>query len=316
MSYLIAIGGENLIDFVETKQDGHLPKYIAHPGGGPYNIAIAAGRQRCDVAYLTPVSVDKLGQMLAQNLIDSGVRLVAPRVNLPTSLAIVSIEDDKPAFQFYREGTAERNITSSALANMLDDNPWAFHIGSLALAGGDDAIAWEDYFMVMHEKGAITSLDPNVRPNLIPDRDDYIKRIERMIRHADILKLSDEDIMWLYPDLSLDDAFDHICSLAENGIKVITKGAEGAVAKSDTSFQSTDSCPVDNFADTVGAGDTFMATMLAWLIENRITKRQDIHALNKLGLERMLHKAAIAAAINCTRNGCNPPTADEISKIY
>ena len=109
--------------------------------------------------------------------------------------------------------------------------PWLFHIGSLALAGGDDSDAWENLFNKLSDKGVITSIDPNVRANLIPDPVQYIKRIERMIKKADILKLSDEDIAWLYPNLSIDEAFDHICSIAGSGIKVMTKGAEGAVAK-------------------------------------------------------------------------------------
>lgn len=313
MKSVIAVGGENLIDFVERQDDGDLPVYAAHPGGGPYNIAMAAGRQGGDVVYLTPISIDRLGQMLSRNLEESGVKLVAPKVSLPTSLAIVSIRDNTPSFQFYRDNTAERNITLPGLLHMLDEDPWAFHIGSLALAGGEDAQAWEEYFMAMQDKGVVTSLDPNVRPNLIPDNTAYIDRLERMIRHTDILKLSDEDMQWLYPDLSLDEAFDHICGLAGHGLKVMTKGAEGAMARSDTSAQFVASHKIDHLADTVGAGDTFMATILNWLREHGVTRRQDIHALDQNGLAQMLNHASVAAGINCTRQGCNPPTAPELA---
>lgn len=313
MKNIIAVGGENLIDLVETKQEDHLPHYIAHPGGGPYNIAMAAGRQGGDVVYLTPISVDRLGQMLAQNLIDSHVELLGPRFSLPTSLAIVSIKDDKPSFQFYRDGTAERNVTKEMLSTILDDDPWAFHIGSLALASGEDAEAWEEYYIAMHKKGVITSLDPNVRPNLIPNRESYINRLERMISCSDILKLSDEDLLWLYPDYPKEEAFEHISSLSGNGVKVMTKGAEGAFAKSNAAEQSINSVPLENLADTVGAGDTFMATILVWLRDNNMLTREDIYQLNESQLKSLLEKASLAAGLNCMKYGCNPPTSEEIA---
>ena len=312
MKNIIAVGGENLIDLVEKKQADHLPHYIAHPGGGPYNIAMAAGRQGGGVVYLTPISVDRLGQLLAQNLIDSHVELLGPRVSLPTSLAIVSIKDDKPSFQFYRDDTAERNVTREMLATILEDDPWVFHIGSLALASGEDAEAWEEYFIEMHKKGVVTSLDPNVRPNLIPDRESYISRLERMISCADILKLSDEDLLWLYPNHTKEEAFEHICALSGDGVKVMTKGAEGAFAKSSHAEQSINSIPLKSLADTVGAGDTFMATMLVWLRDNDILTRDKINQLDETQLRALLQKASLAAGLNCMKYGCNPPTSDEI----
>ena len=315
MSKTIAIGGENLIDFVETQTNEGLPQYTAHPGGGPYNIAMAAGRQGGDVSYLTPISNDRLGQMLAKNLIDSDVTIFAHRLDEPTSLAVVSLENNAPSYQFYREGTAERQITETKLADVLSDMPWLFHIGSLALAGGGDSDAWENLFNKLSDKGVITSIDPNVRANLIPDPVQYIKRIERMIKKADILKLSDEDIAWLYPNLSIDEAFDHICLIAGSGIKVMTKGAEGAVARSDAARISTPSYKIDQLADTVGAGDTFMATMLVWLRDQKITLKESIHQLEGHQLEQMMTRAATAAGINCTRSGCNPPKPDEIDAL-
>ena len=297
MKNIIAVGGENLIDLVETKQEDHLPNYIAHPGGGPYNIAMAAGRQGSGVVYLTPISVDRLGQMLAQNLIDSHVELLGPRVSLPTSLAIVSIKDDKPSFQFYRDDTAERNVTREMLATILDDDPWVFHIGSLALASGEDAEAWEEYFMAMHEKGVVTSLDPNVRPNLIPDRDSYIPRLERMIACADILKLSDEDLLWLYPDQTREEAFEHICALSGDGVKVITKGADGADYYGAEGHFHQPAIKV-KAVDTTGAGDTYLGFLLG-----RLSCGDDI--------KQAMAIASHAAAIQVTRYG----TAEAIPSL-
>jgi len=126
----IAVGGENLIDFVETGIVDGIPQYSANPGGSPFNLAIAAARQGCAVDYLTPISKDRLGNLLAERLTDSGVRLAALRLDAPTSLAVVSLEDGQPSYQFYRNGTAERQITWDGLQSALEDRSWVFHIGS------------------------------------------------------------------------------------------------------------------------------------------------------------------------------------------
>lgn len=313
MSYSIAVGGENLVDLVETGLDAHgFPLYTAYPGGGPYNVAIAAARQKAPVSYLTPVSDDRFGTILTQNLTKAGAQFLAPRVPLPTSLAVVSTTDGQACFQFYRHRTAERQVSLPLLMQLLDDLPSFFHVGSLALAEDEDGLVWEEFFTALHQKGVITSIDPNVRPDLIPDRRAYLDRIERMVRIADIVKLSDADVTWLYPELNAEDAFDHICSIAGDGLKVMTKGAEGAVASSDGASLTVAAHPVPDLIDTVGAGDTFMATMLVWLGDNTISERQAIYALDHTELASMLDKAGRAAAINCMSAGCNPPSADEI----
>ena len=116
---MISIGGENLIDLVSgaAAADG-LPQYVANPGGSPFNVAMASGRQGQKVAYLTPVSEDALGALLAERLVESKVTLAAGRVPHPTSLAVVSITDGIPSYAFHRNGTAERQVTKQALQNL------------------------------------------------------------------------------------------------------------------------------------------------------------------------------------------------------
>ena len=147
LSGTIAVGGENLIDLVETETATGIPQYSANPGGSPFNVAIAAARQGCDVSYLTPLSRDRLGQLLAERLTESGVHLAAPMVPDPTSLAVVSLKNGQPSYQFYRNGTAERQITRAGLASLHDALPWVIHTGSLAISGGDDASLWEEVFI-------------------------------------------------------------------------------------------------------------------------------------------------------------------------
>ena len=308
----IAVGGENLIDFVETGMVDGIPQYSANPGGSPFNLAIAASRQGSEVEYLTPVSKDRLGNILAERLTDSGVRLAAPRLDAPTSLAVVSLEDGQPSYQFYRKGTAERQITWDGLQSALKDRPWVFHIGSLGLSGGDDADLWERFFLACHDQGVITSLDPNVRPSLIEDRAAYIERLERMFKHADIIKLSDEDIEWLYPDRPLMAAFDHLQDLSSDGLRVLTMGAQGVHARCGKTNIEVGARPVKTLVDTVGAGDTFMATMLSWLAEEGVSSRSELMALNSDHLTAMMERSSLAASLNCEKRGCNPPYLKEL----
>lgn len=308
----IAVGGENLIDFVETGMVDGIPQYSANPGGSPFNLAIAAARQGSEVDYLTPISKDRLGNLLAERLTDSGVRLAAPRLDAPTSLAVVSLEDGQPSYQFYRKGTAERQITWDGLQSALEERPWAFHIGSLGLSGGDDADLWERFFRTCHEQGIITSLDPNVRPSLIEDRAAYIDRLERMFKHADIIKLSDEDIEWLYPDRPLMAAFDHLQDLSSDGLRVLTMGAQGVHARCGKTNVEVRARPVKTLVDTVGAGDTFMATMLSWLAEKGVSSRAELMALNSDHLMAMMERSSLAASLNCEKRGCNPPYLKEL----
>ncbi len=308
----IAVGGENLIDFVETGMVDGIPQYSANPGGSPFNLAIAAARQGSEVEYLTPVSKDRLGNLLAERLTDSGVRLAAPRLDAPTSLAVVSLEDGQPSYQFYRKGTAERQITWDGLQSALEDRPWVFHIGSLGLSGGDDADLWERFFLACHDQGVITSLDPNVRPSLIEDRAAYIERLERMFKHADIIKLSDEDIEWLYPDRPLMAAFDHLQDLSSQGLRVLTMGAQGVHARCGKTNVDVKAHPVRALIDTVGAGDTFMATMLSWLAEEGVSSRSELMALNSDHLTAMMERSSLAASLNCEKRGCNPPYLKEL----
>ena len=177
----------------------------------------------------------------------------------------------------------------------------------------DDNVAlWEEFFITCHQHGVITSLDPNVRPLLVEDRVNYINRLERMFRFADIIKLSDEDLAWLYPDMEMSAAFDHLISISSIGLRVLTKGADGARACSGAAEIEAPAHPVRSLVDTVGAGDTFMASMLAWLVDHDISDAHAIHDLSSEELEAMVERAAKAAALNCEKHGCNPPTREDL----
>lgn len=311
---MISVGGENLIDFVsEANRDGDALKYVAVPGGGPYNVALAAGRQGHDVTYLTPISSDALGNLLAKHLVDSKVSLAAPRVPHPTSLAIVSTDENGiPSYGFYRNGTAERQVTDEDLASWLPPETTVFHAGGLALINGDDADAWRDQFERCKRANILTSLDPNVRPALIPDRTSYIERINQLLQMADIVKLSDEDLGWLYPDHPLEEALAECRALANADLFILTLGPDGARGFAGDADVHVPSAPVKNMVDTVGAGDTFMATVLGYLLETGRVTRQSLAEMDAASIAGMLSLAARAAAMNCEHSGCNPPWRHEL----
>jgi len=313
---MISVGGENLIDLVsgDVTATG-LPRYVANPGGSPFNVAMAAGRQGQDVAYLTPVSEDALGILLADTLAQSHVRLVADRVPHPTTLAVVSITDGIPSYAFHRNGTAERQVSLGRLQRDMPDATQIFHVGSLALIGGDDADTWEAFFADCRQRGLMTSLDPNVRPGLITDRDGYVARIRRMMRHADIFKLSDEDLMWLYPDRTLAAALADCRADCDAALFILTLGGDGARAFLGGIEIEADAPAVETLVDTVGAGDTFMASTLSWVVENNLANRAALAAIDEAALRAVIRRAGEAAAINCGRSGCNPPWRDELTSL-
>ena len=307
---MIVVGGENLIDYVQVSEGDDLPVYRAIPGGSCYNVAIAAARQGQEVAYITPISKDSLGNILAHRLETDKVIVSAPRVDEPTSLAVVSLNNSQPNYQFYRDGTAERQINHAMLTETTPPATKIFHVGSIALIDGEDANLWEQKFRELAEQGVITSLDPNIRELLVKNKQQYLDRLDRMSKHANILKLSDEDLNFMRPEASLSGAFNEICSTSEAEIIVLTMGAKGARVKAGEISFEVSAAVCDPLVDTVGAGDTFMGTILAEINE----KKASAAALSTITKDELIHiieRASKAAALNCETVGCNPPYKDD-----
>ena len=308
---MILVGGENLMDMIQIDNQNENALFEAVPGGSPYNLAMAAGRQGVKVGYVTPISKDTNGEQLAQNLLNSNVSLLGPRVTAPTSLAMVNIENGIPSYSFYREGTAERIITLDTLSKNITSEVSIFHIGSLALTGGEDALVWEEFVKRTRENNIKVSLDPNVRPSLIAEPDVYRKRIKNLMTEVDILKLSDEDLLWLF-----NDSGDEASALAEleigarAEILIVTKGSKGSVIFHGKKWHELPSHPVEKLSDTVGAGDTFMASVLAWVMKKEKLNELALLELNEK--KELLNYAAKAAALNCEKQGCNPPWENEL----
>ncbi|WP_282605373.1 carbohydrate kinase [Pelagibius sp. Alg239-R121] len=320
---MIVVAGESLIDFVHRPQisadASSGPLYEACPGGSPFNCAIALGRLEIDVGFLCPLSNDSLGGLLTDRLQDSNVRLLqSDPVTAPTSLAVVSLSTDgSPSYSFYRQGTADRQLNPGVMTRALSGSIEAFQIGSLALIEKDDGPSWSTALQAAVGHGALISIDPNVRTRLIKDHEDYQSRLTAMLTQADMIKASDEDLEYLYPGLPPEDAIQR--AMADHGITltVLTRGREGAtaftssgmkVARPAASF--TDGDP--GRGDSIGAGDSFQAGLLAWLKANGQLSKSRLTALGEEQLAQMLDFASTVAGLNCAETGCNPPTLEQV----
>ena len=308
---MILVGGENLMDMIQVDNQYQNSLFKAIPGGSPYNLALAAGRQGVRVGYVTPISEDSNGDQLVANLLGSNVQLLGPRVPEPTSLAMVNIEGGTPSYAFYREGTAERLVNLEKLTKNLTDDVAIFHIGSLALTGGSDALVWEEFLGKAMDKGIKVSLDPNVRPSLVVEPDVYRERIKRLMTKVDILKLSDEDLLWLFNDNNDESsALAELRATANAELLILTRGSKGSSIWHNDKWYAAPAYPVDKLSDTVGAGDTFMASVLVWLTKNENLKR--LGALELKEKQDLQYYAGKAASLNCKKQGCNPPWENEL----
>jgi len=310
---MILVCGENLIDYILEDGEGDLPLYRATPGGSPFNTAMAMARQDIPTGYLNPISNDVLGQLLRSTLEKDGVACLAPVSDKPTALAIVSLDNGQPSYQFYHEDTADRQITKDKLLSITPDNVSACQVGCSAIGAGQDAEEVVKYIEALAARGVTITFDPNIRPAFIDNRDDYLKRFERILDQTRILKLSDEDITWLYPDQTIENAAKSLSERDNIELTVLTKGGDGAIAFSAQGSHEVAPASVSNLIDTVGAGDTFMATLVAETSKRGLLEKGKLSTAPSLEIDTVLQMAARAAAINCGRKGCNPPTTAELN---
>lgn len=302
---MIVVGGEALIDLVE--EDGLLRPV---PGGGPFNTAIALGRLDVPVAYLGTLSHDDYGSELARLLIAAGVDMSLVRwSDAPTPLAIVHRHHDGGnGYTFYLTGTSFTELTPDVLPT-LPDSVTAIHTGTLGLAVDPPAAAYEALLEREAARRTIV-LDPNVRPALFGDQTAYRARFERLAGSVDIVKLSADDGSWIYPELEPTEILQRILSLGPR-LVAITMGMLGAIAASADGRARVQGVAV-TVEDTVGAGDSFGAALLAALIERDALDPETTQPLDDSLLEDVVTYAVTASAITCTRTGAVPPTRAEI----
>jgi fructokinase len=302
---VIVIGGEALVDLVPG--DGSLR---AMAGGGPFNTAIALSRLEVPVGFLGSISRDAHGEMLVEQLVDSGVDMsLVRRSDAPTARALVHRQrDGGDEYSFEVRGTSLADLSPRDLPTLPED-AWAVHVGTLALALDPPAAAYEALVHRETERRQII-LDPNVRPAIFGDVAAYRRRFERLVQLADLVKLSEDDAAWIYPGLRVDKVIELILGFGPR-VVAVTRGKNGAVAASGDVFVDVAGIPVA-VVDTIGAGDTFGAAFIAALVEEGAFGPQSSRPIDEPVLARAVAYAVAASTITCTRTGAVPPSRDEI----
>lgn len=308
---MILCAGEALIDMLPRRSSLNEDAYAPYAGGAVFNTAIALGRLGADVGFFSGFSSDFFGDLLkgklAESHVDTGLAVTAER---PCTLAFVKLVDGHATYAFYDENTAGRMLTEDELP-ALPDNVEAVFCGGISLPVEPCGAAYETLFVSASER-CVTMMDPNIRPGFIRNEARFRARIEHMLTHADIVKLSDEDLLWLMGDGAIDP---HIATLLDKGVKIVclTMGAEGVkgVTKRGTTFVPSEKVAV---VDTVGAGDTFNGGFLAGLQRAGKLTKTAVADLDEDNLRAALTLGAQAAAVTVSRAGANPPWSHELEK--
>ncbi|TGQ66884.1 MAG: carbohydrate kinase [Mesorhizobium sp.] len=306
---MILCCGEALIDMLPRTTTEGEPAFAPYVGGAVFNTAIALGRLGAPAGFFSGLSSDLFGgqfrDALGASKVSSTYAHTSPR---PTTLAFVRLNNGQATYTFYDENTAGRMLTIEDLPQ-LGPEIEAMLFGAISLISEPAGSAYEEFMKREHGR-RVMMLDPNIRPNFIPDKAKHLRRIREMMAMADIVKLSDEDLHWF------DEAGSHeevVRNWLDRGPKliVVTHGSEGAVGYSRNHTVTVMPEKV-TVVDTVGAGDTFNAGILASLHEQGLLSKAAIADLSKDAICKALALGAKAAAVTVSRAGANPPWRHEI----
>lgn len=304
---MILACGEALIDMLPRRTEAGETAYAPYAGGAVFNTAIALGRLGAPTGFFSGLSDDLFGDVLRETLeaskVDSSPAHVSDR---PTTLAFVKLTDGHATYSFYDENTAGRMLTPEDLP---DTDAEALFFGGISLMVEPCATAYEA-LQAREADAKVTMLDPNIRPSFIRDEAVYRARIERMIARADVVKVSDEDLHWLE---GKGETADLARSMLAKGPKLvcITEGSKGATGYTATHIVSAPA-PKVTVADTVGAGDTFNAGVLASLHRGGLLTKSAVASLDEGQVRAALELGAKAAAVTVSRAGANPPWDHEL----
>ncbi|MDT4763302.1 PfkB family carbohydrate kinase [Sphaerochaeta sp. PS] len=319
---MIGVIGEALIDFIGKGKEGSSVTFASYIGGCGLNAATAAARLHAPVGFFGKISADMFGVRMLEHLVDNKV-LFDPALcasPLPSMIGFASLDDKgKASYAFYSKNTAATTLDRDMLLTSLSDHSdlKVLHIGSVSLVvepGCDAILAAVD----MLKPAPIIFLDPNVRPTVIEDFAAYRERLQLAIQLSDLIKLSDDDLLLLYPDLGVEEAAKRLSKESGSHI-ILTRGKEGSTWYSPQKF-TVDSPIIDlPVVDTVGAGDTFSGALLSYLDRGGFFgpdgQEPHLENLSKETIASAMRFANAAASINCSRKGCDPPTLDEVEAL-
>jgi len=289
-------------------------------GGAVYNLTRALGLQGVGTLYLNPLSQDRFGRGLAHDIAAAGVTLAhtAP-AHQPTSLAIVGVDGaGKASYSFYREGVADRQVSAAEMTAQCTALPALKMVvtGCLALVA-DDSAKYLPWLQAQRAAGRLVVVDANLRPAIVPDMAAYRASVMAALGEAHLVKVSDDDLAVL--GFSHADPLDSARALlARTPARwlALTLGARGAVllAHDGTVWQARESQPV-KVADTVGAGDCFLAGLLAALLDRpsmQAARCADDLSLDNTDAQALLAHAIASASLCVMQTGCVPPSRQQV----
>ncbi len=300
MSDQVWVAGEVLIDLIPNAD-----QYQAVVGGGPANTAIALAKLGVKTSFIDGISSDEYGQMTKAELHSANVLLdYLQYSNKPTCTAKVTLSKSGGAtYEFVIEDTATFDFSTQWLPDPQSLKPSLLHIGTLATVIEPGASVLFEWAQSVAQVAPIV-FDPNIRPAVLGDRNEYLKKVEKWVEISSAVKVSDEDLSWLYPGKAIDEIVNEWLEVGVE-IVVVTLGDKGITAYRKNEQISVDAVKVV-VADTVGAGDTVGAVLVEAIVNIGLDK------LTGEALQTMLHRAVKAAAITVSRTGANTPSKEEI----
>ena len=274
-------------------------------GGGPANTAKALARLGHDVEFIDGISTDAYGVSARKELERDGVGLSLSLVSdKPTCTATVTLDSAGSAsYQFLIDGTATFDFNDSWLPDPERLKPSVLHIGTLVTIVEPASSTLYRWAIKCAEFAPIV-FDPNVRSSVVGDREKYRSAVEQWAAISSVIKLSDDDISWLYPDESMDQVAKRWIA-AGSSLVVVTRGAQGIIGYTEHGYEEVEGAKV-TVVDTVGAGDTVGAILVEGIIKH------SVNGLQGQILNAVLHRAAIAAGITVSRAGAQPPRLHEL----
>lgn len=278
MSILCA--GEILYDFISQSPNkglGESEIFEKRPGGSPFNVAVGLSKLGAEVSFLTKIGSDEFGKSLLNYIKESNINTdcVIFQNGYKTTLAFAAVDENgKAEYEFYRDNAADVNLKMEDLKNLQLNKFSLFHFGSIALLEEPTSLTLKNLFEEFVSKKKITSFDPNIRKSMIKNEEIYLSLINQIIKKVDILKLSDDDLYYITKEKNIEKAVANL-NVKEGCVIFLTLGSDGSMVFKNNEFKFVPAYKV-NVVDTVGCGDSFMASILYKLKDHSYNELKDI----------------------------------------
>lgn len=308
---LLTVIGESLVDIIDDPRGGNTAPE-KHPGGSPLNVAVGCARLGLRTRLVTHFAKDPYGQLIAEHLGNNCVETIVGGSH-PTSTAMATLDETGAARYTFDISWDINRASIPALA--AAESSTHVHTGSLAtvLPPGSKSVMGLIEGARHH---ATISFDPNCRPAISPNQTRAREQVEDFVAVSDIVKASDEDLRWLYPDRTVEELMEAWLALGP-AMVALTRGAQGPVILSRAGRVDMPAETV-TVADTVGAGDSFMAALIAGLTQLDMlgaAARERLREINQDQLHALANYANTAAGITCSRPGANPPELADLGPL-